>query len=490
MAALPSQPGVPLLRSVDVLFDLAEKGVWAFLHVGRLKEFVCRGEQIVHRQQLQKDHPELFWQKDQGRDLVIHALSYPWLSKDHPDPHGIITERICKFQGLKDKTLLFWDFASLHQHPPGRERTEEETLLFHEALQSLPLLYGNQHPQVVFLRCTAGPSETKTAETGGNTRPYWFRGWCTFESFVANGKGNHFFILDVDTESGTEGPEAQNENRNLETEKPSVQVRKAQAKIPRAPADFRKLLEEKEQGESGLPVIAFTNASDCSRVADLYEAYARLFVKSLKELRLETVSLKGEGAASFLASFLSFVADCLEEEAGELINQEEVAGAVRKGKSKRKPKYASLKKAPAIPRPSRPPSFGLSKIVLFGTGLTDRELTELTPAFCRLSSLTSLHLSNNEDLTSEGVTALADALSRHPGVEVPLELLDLSWSPQVDDRCVEALARWAAGRHRRGVKVWMDKSEGNSLYVEGTGITDKGERLFADTLKHELNQAI
>ena len=67
-------------------------------------------------------------------DLPVAALSYPWLTKDHPDPLGANLARVARaLKALLTSPYItrlgvFWDFGSLHQHPDppnGDMRTEE-----------------------------------------------------------------------------------------------------------------------------------------------------------------------------------------------------------------------------------------------------------------------------------------------------------------------------------------------------------------------------
>ena len=86
-------------------------------------------------------------------DLPVAALSYPWLTKDHPDPRGANLSRVAR--ALKVLTSggrrlgVFWDFGSLHQHPDpanGDLRTEEQNALFKQGLGCLGTLYSHPRP--------------------------------------------------------------------------------------------------------------------------------------------------------------------------------------------------------------------------------------------------------------------------------------------------------------------------------------------------------
>ena len=137
------------------------------------------GGVLTHRQALPK---EAFLSladlvEATGEDnLPVAALSYPWLTKDHPDPRGANLSRVAR--ALKalltnnDRRItrlgVFWDFGSLHQHPDpanGVMRTEEQNALFKQGLGCLGSLYS--HPHTIVLRLTSFPE----GHTRRRTRP-------------------------------------------------------------------------------------------------------------------------------------------------------------------------------------------------------------------------------------------------------------------------------------------------------------------------------
>ena len=91
-----------------------------------------------------------------SQHIPVAALSYPWLTKDHPDPRGANLARVaralkalltCSYDGIL-RLGVFWDFGSLHQHPDpanGVMRTEEQNALFKQGLGYLGTLYS--HPK-------------------------------------------------------------------------------------------------------------------------------------------------------------------------------------------------------------------------------------------------------------------------------------------------------------------------------------------------------
>ncbi|EOD26952.1 hypothetical protein EMIHUDRAFT_236263 [Emiliania huxleyi CCMP1516] len=156
------------------------------------------GGVLNHRQALPKeaflsfaDLVEATTSNPYGDCLPVAALSYPWLTKDHPDPRGANLARVARALKalLSNKRLcprlgVFWDFGSLHQHPDppnGVLRTEEQNALFKQGLSFLGTLYSHQHTWV--LRLTSFPDGHKAEDQaeGTNVAKYFDRGWCYTE---------------------------------------------------------------------------------------------------------------------------------------------------------------------------------------------------------------------------------------------------------------------------------------------------------------------
>ena len=128
-------------------------------------------------------------------ELPVAALSYPWLTKDHPDPLGANLLRVARaLKALLTRSPfsrlgVFWDFGSLHQHPDpsnGAMRTEAENALFKQGLGCLGTLYS--HPETTVLRLTSFPDGHKAEEQpeGTNVAEYFDRGWCYTENSWAS----------------------------------------------------------------------------------------------------------------------------------------------------------------------------------------------------------------------------------------------------------------------------------------------------------------
>jgi len=117
----------------------------------------------------------------QERGVVV--ISYPWLTKEHPDPNRFHLETVLDFLRCLGKMRslnevgIFWDFASLPQPP----RTKREDQAFKRGLKAIDLLYGGKMSIVVQLKDIPEPHFE-----GMNSTPYNRRGWCVFEEAVSS----------------------------------------------------------------------------------------------------------------------------------------------------------------------------------------------------------------------------------------------------------------------------------------------------------------
>uniref|UniRef100_A0A0D3KKN8 Uncharacterized protein n=1 Tax=Emiliania huxleyi (strain CCMP1516) TaxID=280463 RepID=A0A0D3KKN8_EMIH1 len=140
--------------------------------------------------------------------MPVAALSYPWLTKDHPDPLGANLTRVARAlkalltdnNGMITRLGVFWDFGSLHQHPDppnGVLRTEEQNALFKQGLGCLGTLYSHKHTWV--LRLTSFPDGHKAEEQaeGTNVAKYFHRGWCFTEQCWAGLTKAGYLSLDL-----------------------------------------------------------------------------------------------------------------------------------------------------------------------------------------------------------------------------------------------------------------------------------------------------
>uniref|UniRef100_A0A7S4V593 Uncharacterized protein n=1 Tax=Alexandrium monilatum TaxID=311494 RepID=A0A7S4V593_9DINO len=117
----------------------------------------------------------------------VLALSYRWLTKEHPDPDGV---QLGKVLGFLDEMVLavfrsreeaatraeldigiLWDYMSLPQHP--RSATEQD--LFLRGLKAINRVYGSRDRSLT-LQCIGDPD---------GSHPYHQSGWCRFEEAVS-----------------------------------------------------------------------------------------------------------------------------------------------------------------------------------------------------------------------------------------------------------------------------------------------------------------
>lgn len=125
-----------------------------------------------------------------NRRFSMVVLSYPWLSKQHPDPTGFffdivrqyLLKHLHQFGSIFGDIGVFWDFAAFPQAEPNGVRTSnsEEALALKNGMAGINFLYGA--PQTVVVQLTALPE----SQDPSTTRRYEERGWCIFEATVSN----------------------------------------------------------------------------------------------------------------------------------------------------------------------------------------------------------------------------------------------------------------------------------------------------------------
>ena len=198
------------------LETLLQSGAIALLDAAWLVELAESGKRIERRQDLPK---EAFLSLDDlkaagsVRDgLPIAMLSYPWLSPSHPDPRRdtllTLARVLAAFidnvgYGVAERRRwgVFWDFASLHQHPPedvGGSRTMEEDALFKQGLEGLGRFYS--HPRTTVFRMTRMPEnwpQDYNLPKNANVADYINRGWCYTEQCWASLTKDYDFSLDL-----------------------------------------------------------------------------------------------------------------------------------------------------------------------------------------------------------------------------------------------------------------------------------------------------
>jgi len=191
-------------------------------------------------------------QKGPRRRKPIVALSYCWLTPEHPDPEGEQLATLCKVVrvclmyfrsvcGISD-IAIFLDWCSLFQHQGGGMSGEQRNA-FKRGLRNVNLWYAHVETQVWLLtklpqRCTA-------------VKAFDERGWPVFERGVS-GLITHydaFFDIGSFTEEGC---------RSGDTK----QICNTSRQPPLTPLEFTVVLETK----------SFTSGADHSIVQTKYDA--------------------------------------------------------------------------------------------------------------------------------------------------------------------------------------------------------------------------
>ena len=94
---------------------------------------------LPYRQQLEAADPNAFMPPAESAALLrsgrreVGALTYGWCSGGDPDPDGAYLRSVqaaLRTPACAHIKALFWDYASLFQHPPGGKRTDEQGAAF------------------------------------------------------------------------------------------------------------------------------------------------------------------------------------------------------------------------------------------------------------------------------------------------------------------------------------------------------------------------
>lgn len=188
----------------------------------------------------------------------VVVLSYPWLTKDHPDPFAFHARKVrgylkkhialCEMAATNNDCMTFWDFASLPQMP----RTERESNLFKQGIKAINLLYG--HRYTVVIQSTKMPEPCVGMEL--NLTAYFDRGWCFFEATASSLTKHGIFCLDIGA--------AEKEVLDEQVDWHELSRKATAGRMPPlAPEDMEKELAKR----------TFTNKADFSMVAGIYERF-------------------------------------------------------------------------------------------------------------------------------------------------------------------------------------------------------------------------
>ena len=249
--------------TAEGLVPAVQSGALAPLRSSYLKRLVESGEALQKRQDL----PEAaFWDvaafkrlTESERCMVsIFALSYRWLTAEHPDPDGFHLSKVVAFlemhkasfeqEGINvDDCAVFWDFGSLFQP----ERTPDQKVLFREGLRASNVWYGSYHTTVL-IQPHLPPGFTAT--------PYSQSGWCFVEATISS-------VIKVSLTRFDTGALELDSAGNLVMDEDCVTVMwrcGTRRCVPLRPDVVRHLLHTEKK---------FTTDADKEVVADLYERF-------------------------------------------------------------------------------------------------------------------------------------------------------------------------------------------------------------------------
>ena len=150
------------------------------------------------RQQLPEDAAFVGSVNDDS--VQVLAISYPWLTKGHPDPESwylaIVQHFLCLLLGLENKgghesrtstvlqsskrVAIFWDWLSLYQEPFLGGRSPEQMDTLERAYQHMAIWFVN--PSRMVWRLTKLPPSPCL---GHGSSPWQDRGWCVFEKALS-----------------------------------------------------------------------------------------------------------------------------------------------------------------------------------------------------------------------------------------------------------------------------------------------------------------
>lgn len=303
--------------------------------------------------------------------LPVIAISYCWLTFEHPDPRGeqlryvadvLERERDAyegyQFMGFSDMGI-FWDWSSLFQwHGGGRTEIQEKA--FQRGLSTtMDLWYGHKLTTVYMV--------TELPSGYDNLRSYDMRGWTFFERCSAE-------LIKDSRMAGYNGWEM-----CLVLGKESTGRR-----TPLTPSAFAEQLAPKQ----------FTNNADHTSVTLLFEKTATSILSQVEHLSFCAMPMPA-GAGPQLGNTLNMCKglsklhvcsnDLADDEAAQLCD------------------YLESGSLPA-----------LKQLYFTSNNLGDNALQALAQAISRgaMPALTRLWLNDNHEYTSQGLTAIAEVLAR------------------------------------------------------------------------------
>ena len=249
--------------TAEGLVPAVQSGALAPSQSSYLKHLVESGEALQKRQDL----PEAaFWDVAAFQRMTeskwcvvsIFALSYRWLTAEHPDPDSFHLSKVVAFlEGHKamadqsdinvDDYAVFWDFGSLFQP----ERTDDQKVLFREGLRASNVWYGSAFTTVLI---------QSHLPPGFTAAPYTQSGWCFVEATISS-------VIKMSPTRFDTGALELDGAGNLVMDEDCVTVMQrcmGRRCVPLRPDVVRHLLYTEEK---------FTTDADKEVVADLYERF-------------------------------------------------------------------------------------------------------------------------------------------------------------------------------------------------------------------------
>uniref|UniRef100_A0A0G4FA46 Uncharacterized protein n=1 Tax=Chromera velia CCMP2878 TaxID=1169474 RepID=A0A0G4FA46_9ALVE len=275
-------------ESWEPIADVLRGGAVVLWPLPALQLLLSRNEKIPKRQEVEETLRRLGWSDKEAAGmtelrkkleeaefpsrsgLTVVCLSYPWLSREHPDPECFHLQKLCEQLSSKwwargeaaAKVAVFWDFMSLFQKP----RDERQDSLFKTALENLDLLYSSTHTRV----CRS----TAVSPLSLNPLSFNERGWPTFETFITGFKPpNLIHLISMDSNAS------------------SVLL------TPACPKTFDKILNTK----------IFTNGADAEIVKALYRGFVSRTAGTIRAFSFAGRREFSDESADSLTSLLRFM---------------------------------------------------------------------------------------------------------------------------------------------------------------------------------------
>jgi len=250
--------------SAEGLVPAVQSGALAPLRSSYLKHLVKSGNVLRKCQNLRR---AAFWDvaafkrltESEKCALSIFALSYRWLTAEHPDPDGFHLSKVVAFleahkaywnevEGdFVHDCAVFWDFGSLFQP----ERTVNQMMLFDEGLRASNVWYGSLHTTVLI---------QSHLPRGFTATRYIQSGWCFVEATISS-------VIKISATRFDMGALELDRAGNLimdEARSTVIERCWCRRRVPLRPDVVRNLLYTKKK---------FTTDADKGVVADLYERF-------------------------------------------------------------------------------------------------------------------------------------------------------------------------------------------------------------------------